>query len=87
VYPTLCRQVMIADKRDPLGDEYGRYFSEGCHPSGPRVVVNSVELKLQEHLDRQGLGAPVSESVTVAAVLEALTKNQGGFVQGEGNNL
>jgi len=50
-------------------------------------VVNSVELKLQEHLDRQGLGAPVSESVTVAAVLEALTKNQGGFVQGEGNNL
>ena len=66
---------------------YGSYFGEGCHPTGPKITVNSVELKLREHLDHQGLGAPITNYVTVASVLDGLTQNQGGFVQGDVNTL
>jgi len=61
---------------------YGSYFPS-CHPRGPEVTVRSVELKLREHLDSQGLGAPICANTTVKTVLEGLTKNQGGFIRGE----
>jgi len=46
--------------------------------------VDEVETKLREHLDRQGLGAPLETRPTVAQVLQSITKCQGGFVEGTG---
>ena len=46
--------------------------------------VDQVETKLREHLDRQGLGAPLETRPTVAQVLQSITKCQGGKVEGTG---
>ena len=39
---------------------------------------------MREHLDRQGLGAPLETRPTVAQVLQSITKCQGGKVEGTG---
>ena len=74
IYP-----VMIGDKQ---GGQYSAYFQSGCHPSAPDVYVESVEAKVREHLDRQGLGAPIESNVTVKKVLSSIMSNQGGFIEG-----
>ena len=48
--------VMIGDKR-PYG-EYSNYFSSGCNPNPPDIVVHALESKLIDHLGREGLGSP-----------------------------
>jgi len=79
IYP-----VMIGDI-DAISGAYGNYFSQGCHPvSSPFVVVRAVEDKLAEHLEVQGLGLALREELSVKSVLDAITINQGGFVQGQG---
>lgn len=45
-------------------------------------MVQSVETKLREHLDRGGLGLPFHEKRTVSEVVNEITANQGGFVRG-----
>jgi len=76
--------VMIGDV-DASSGEYGDYFAQGCHPNASSVVVVlAVEEKLVEHLEAQGLGLPFREEMSVKAVLDAITVNQGGFVQGRG---
>jgi len=52
--------VMIGDL-GPDG-EYSDYFKSGCNPTAPDIVVESVEAKLKEHLNREGLGRPYSIS-------------------------
>ena len=32
--------------------QYGDFFGQGCCPASPKVAVQSVELKLREHLER-----------------------------------
>jgi len=73
--------VMIGNK-GPDG-LYSNYFGSGCHPRAPDTHVESVEHKLREHLDREGLGLPLKESDTVASVLGRVLSNQGGFLEGE----
>lgn len=61
----------------------GHYFRQGCHyTDGATMVVSSVEMKLQEHLERQGLGAAVAESRSAGSVLEGIVALQGTFVEG-----
>eukprot|EP01041_Mallomonas_annulata_P010982 gene10982-22946_t len=55
----------------------------GCFPNCPNVVVESLELKFQEHLYEQGLGLPLSDNLSVSRILEKLTQYQGGFVIGD----
>ena len=72
--------VMIGDK-GPDG-EYSNYFSSGCNPNPPDKVVEAVENKLREHLDREGLGSPYNDRLTVKAICTAVLANQGGFYSG-----
>ena len=63
----------------------GNYFRHGCHPSLPAnapVVVQRMEEKLSAHLERQGLGCPYEAAQSVKSVLDGLTVNQGGFLEG-----
>ena len=64
---------------------YSDYFLSGCHPRAPNLVVAAVEAKLWFHLERQGLGAPLRESLSVSDILNELTANQGGHVKGPGD--
>jgi len=73
IYP-----IMIGDM-DASG-KYGNYF-QGCHPNTPMIAVRAVEHKLAEHLEGQGLGLALRD-MTVRQVMDAITVNQGGFVQG-----
>ena len=80
--------VMIGDSSgdstDPRSFTYTNYFKSGCSPRCPDVVVKSVEEKLSEHFSNQGLGAPVVTNRTVKDIYQSLTKHQGGFIQGVG---
>ena len=80
--------IMIGDSSGDGSDlracTYTNYFGSGCSPNCPDVVVKSVEERLCEHLNNQGLGAPVGSSSTVKEVFQILTKHQGGFIQGDG---
>ena len=78
--------VMIGDSSsectDPTACIYTDYFNSGCSPKCPDIVVKSVETKLHEHLNSQGLGDPVGSNCTVKDIYQALTKHQGGFIVG-----
>ena len=73
--------VMVGDV-DSNG-HYSNYFKSGCNPNPPKVVVNAVELKLREHLDREGLGSPYKDEETAASILQQVLSNQGNFIEGE----
>jgi len=45
--------------------------------------VSSVEAKVREHLEREGLGMPYKESMSVKAILAAVFMNQGGWIRGD----
>ena len=73
-----------ADCTDPKARVYKNYFKSGCVPNCPDIVVKSVEDKLCEHLDNQGLGAPVISNPTVKDIYQSCVNYQGGFIQGAG---
>jgi serine/threonine protein kinase/Leucine-rich repeat (LRR) protein len=79
--------VMIGDPMEDMESHaftYSHYFSSGCHPRElPPWSVVSVEQKLMEHLDREGLGHPLEESMTVSSVVSEVLANQGGFIVGQ----
>mmetsp|Transcript_17229 Transcript_17229/g.17301 ORF Transcript_17229/g.17301 Transcript_17229/m.17301 type:complete len:261 (+) Transcript_17229:721-1503(+) len=52
----------------------------------PKIKVCTVEGKVKEHLERQGLGAPVCEEGTVQDVWEKIKAYQGGFLEGRGED-
>ena len=85
VYP-----IMIGDSSpdgaDPTASTYTNYFRSGCSPRCPNIVVKSVEEKLCEHLNSQGLGDPVGSNCTVMGIYQSLTKHQGAFIQGSGGD-
>ena len=65
---------------------YERYtFSGpgGTHPVGaPEVAVESVERAVVAGLEREGLGLPLREGVTVAEVVKGVCRFQGAFLEG-----
>ena len=74
VYPVLVGDIVVdADKT-----LYTDYFSSGCHPNCTnKVVVDSVENALQEHLNRLCFGTPLLDNMTVPIILEYIVRNQG----------
>jgi len=72
--------VMIGDVKDD-----GMYspFNFRILSKAPDIVVKSVETKLCEHLDREGLGLPYKEHTTVKTTVGTLVANQGGFLEGD----
>jgi len=72
--------VMIGDV-DSDG-EYSHYFSGGCNPTAPDIVVNELEMKLRDHLSKEGLGVPYKNNLTVKTVLTSVLSNQGAFYCG-----
>ena len=75
VYP-----ILIGDY-DFTTDTYGRYRWPNLSAVAG-VVVKSVEEKLQMHLNRQALGTPMLESMSVKDVMDAVTAHQGYHVSG-----
>jgi hypothetical protein len=76
--------IFISDV-DAITGEYGDYFLQNCHPrlaASSSVAVASVEAKLQEHLERQGLGLPFRDTMSVKQVLDGVCISQGGKVFG-----
>ena len=72
------------DSTDPRACTYTNYFKSGCSPRCPDVIVKSIEETLCEHLNHQGLGAPLISNLTVNEIFQSLTKHQGAFIQGAG---
>ena len=73
--------VMIGDKGS--NGEYSDYFVNNCGPNPPDIVVESLEAKLHEHLEREGLGCPYNERVTVKSLYSTIVACQGGFYRGQ----
>jgi len=72
--------VMIGDT-GPDG-RYSDYFKSGCSPNAPDIVVESVEAKLKEYLNQEGLGLPYRDNMSVRLILNTILGNQGGFFTG-----
>ena len=72
------------DCADPRACSYTNYYKSGCGPRCPNIVVKSVEEKLCEHLNNQGLGAPIVPNPTVKGIFQSYSNYQGGFIQGVG---
>eukprot|EP01038_Epipyxis_sp_PR26KG_P010110 gene10110-13586_t len=67
---------------------YSNYFKNGCHPNlntVKTVVMKSLEEKFNNELDRQGLGSPFIENSSIESIINAMTVNQGIFIEGEVN--
>lgn len=70
--------------KDPSNSEYSDYFKSGCHPSlNEDVVVASIESKLREHLEREGLGCPLKQNVSVKSLLSRICSSQGHIIRGD----
>jgi len=65
-----------------LGECYGDFFKDEGVPACPEVVVDSVESKLAEHLERAGKGAVRGAPKTVKESLVKILGHQGVFVKG-----
>ena len=72
--------ILIGDK-EPDG-KYSNYMTSGCNPTAPDVCVESVELKLREHLDREGLGPTYNDSMTIKSTLQQILSFAGVMVVG-----
>ena len=78
--------IMIGDYDNP-SKSYTNYFKSGSHPdlkSMIEVVVNSIENRVVEVLDSQSLGMPLINSPSVKDIIDNITKNQGCFIEGDG---
>ena len=71
--------VMIGDKG--ADRKYSRFGFGDCTRNVPGVAVESVEHKISEHLDREGLRLPLQDTMTVSAVLSTVLSNKGGFIE------
>jgi hypothetical protein len=84
IYP-----IMLGDL-DPTTDIYANYFSCGAYPeltNQSNLCVRPVELKTQEHLDRQCLGTPLLENLSVESIVNKILENQGCTVTGHKKNI
>jgi TIR domain len=56
IYPIMIGDKVIAETEGEPMVTYTNYFSSGCHPSSCKdVIVESVELRMKAHLERQVL--------------------------------
>jgi hypothetical protein len=87
----LISPLFIGDAKEDHTREskvYSNYFASGCHPSLKKVgsvVIKSLEMKFVAELERQGLGSPFAENLSIESIVNAMTVNQGIFIEGDGN--
>jgi serine/threonine protein kinase len=75
--------VFIGEKKSSTsgkGSDYSGF--SGDFSLMPKESVETVEKKLEEHLESQGLGTPLLGKLTVQEIVSEITANQGGFVKG-----
>ena len=82
VFPVLVGELMIVEGVDD--SIYGDFFRGGGMPTCGSEVVQSVEAKLVQHLDRLGKGAPrlPASARTVSQTLQGITAHQGVKLEG-----
>jgi serine/threonine protein kinase/Leucine-rich repeat (LRR) protein len=79
VFPILIGDMM--EDKSTHAIEYSHYNRSGCGPKElPTCSVASVEQKLRERLDHEGLGAPFEEEMAVSDIVKEVLANQGGFI-------
>jgi hypothetical protein len=79
IFPVFVGEV------DAATGHFGDYFAQGGMPApASAACVQSVEAKLVQHLEAQGLGLPLKAAPSVRDVLASITVNQGGKVLGAG---
>ena len=76
VFPVMIGDSSV-DSLDPRACTYTNYFKSGCSPKCPDIVVKSVEEKLREHLNNQGLGAPIVSNPTVKGIFQLYSNYRG----------
>ena len=76
IFPVLVGEL---DWHNQLGNIYGDFFQGGGKPACHSEVVQVVEDKLKDHLQRLGKGAPqmLGNTRTVKTTLDMITANQG----------
>ncbi len=85
VFPILIGDMKV-DPADADNIEYGDYYRGGCSPNLSQsggVVVQSIQAKLAEHLNRLSLGCPILEAKAVKEVIGDITSHQGAFLRGK----
>jgi serine/threonine protein kinase len=83
IYPVMIGEAETDSVTPSLA--YSNFFAAGGKPQAPDLFVDSVERKLEEHMEMQALGKPVEKNKTVKAVLEEILACQGKLIQGDGN--
>jgi serine/threonine protein kinase len=81
--------VMIGDADDGMitpSPSYTNYFESQCNPIATDVSVDSIEVKLAEHMHYMALGEPLEKNKTVRETLVEILANQGGFIAGDGKD-
>eukprot|EP00607_Mallomonas_marina_P005244 CAMPEP_0182433372 /NCGR_PEP_ID=MMETSP1167-20130531/62718_1 /TAXON_ID=2988 /ORGANISM="Mallomonas Sp, Strain CCMP3275" /LENGTH=224 /DNA_ID=CAMNT_0024621973 /DNA_START=299 /DNA_END=970 /DNA_ORIENTATION=- len=78
IYP-----IMIGELAEGESDTYGPYELWGEKWASDEVVTE-VEMKVNEHLEREGLGAPLEVSSTPRSTLKRIMEMQGHIFQGSG---
>ena len=82
IFPVFVGELMSVEG---VGDSiYGDFFRGGGMPTCGSEVVQSVEAKLVQHLDRLGKGAPrlPASARTVSQTLRGITEYQGVKLEG-----
>jgi hypothetical protein len=78
IYPVLVGELKQLGLGDAYGDSvYSDFFKTGGVPACPDEVVEAVQEKVVQHLERLCKGPPLSPARTVKATLNAVTENQG----------
>ena len=85
VFPIMIGECLTQNS-DPKSCTYSHFLNSKCYPVCPDVVVKSVEQKLCEHLNHEGLGTPISPTLTVKGIYEAVIAHHGMCVVGPGEN-
>ena len=82
IFPVLVGELMIVAGVDD--SIYGDFFRGGGMPTCGSEVVQSVEAKLVQHLDRLGKGAPrlPASARTIAQTLQGIAAHQGVKLEG-----
>ncbi len=84
IYPVMVGDVV--ESREGVEPKYNNYFGAGCHP-GPLLdkEVQSVELECESLLADLYLGSSMRQGMTVKAMMQQITKNQGKLFEGSRN--
>ena len=87
IFPVMIGDVIPGSQESPddatNAIKYSKYFQSGCNPNIPNIIVDALEDKVREYLERSGLGCAYLDTVTVRSVQTQILSNQGGFIERE----